>query len=157
MSYGNRRLDIARFVLATACLFFLLGFKETAPDDGVWLITPEEAAAPAEPPERPTRGIFDKGPLIELITPSETIAVSVPVQIWIQFKSIRAPVDLDTLRVTMGILASFNVTDRVRPYASADGIRIPNARMPSGTYRLRVRIGDTNGDITVKQFTVQVG
>jgi hypothetical protein len=146
------------FVLATTCLFCSLGLTEAPPvEEDVWLITPEEAAAPPQPPERPTRGIFDKGPLIELITPAETMTVSVPVQIWIQFKSIRAPVDLETLRVTMGILASFNITERVRPYASADGIRIPNARMPSGKYHLRIRIGDTNGDITVKQFTVEVG
>jgi hypothetical protein len=143
-------------VLGSACMFFSLGVKEIAAvDDSVWLITPEEAAS-SQPAERPTRGIFDKGPSIDLLMPSETMPLSVPVQIWIQFKSVRAPVDIETLRVTMGILASFNITDRVRPYATSDGIRIPNARMPSGKYHLRVRIGDTNGDITVKQFTVQV-
>jgi hypothetical protein len=53
-------------------------------------------------------------------------------------------------------LVSIDITDRVRPYTSPQGIHIPDARLPSGTHIVRISVADTAGGVSRKQITVSI-
>jgi len=135
-------------------------------EDGVWLITPEEAATPTAPPDelRLQGGTPfevgdeapDTGPVIEILKPSENKPLSAPLEIAIKFTPRHAPVDLSTLKVTVLKLISIDLTDRLRPFASQEGIRIADARLPSGEHTVRISLADVAGGLSRKLITVKI-
>jgi hypothetical protein len=124
-----------------------------------WLITPEEASLAEAPPETPPaqsirlRGAraTGAGPTIEMVTPEEGTPVAAPVTVFIRFAANQAPVDLSTLKVV-----KIDITDRLRPYVSDEGIRISEGKFPSGKFRLRVTLGDVNGNLTTGEGALVV-
>jgi len=147
----------------------VLGLAELSPAalaQGVWLITPEEAAMPPSPDETiHPRGVMpfdigreapDTGPMIELLKPNDGRSTPGPVEVSIRFEPRAAPVDLSTLKVMVVKLISIDITERVRPYTSPQGIQIPDARLPSGTHTVRISLADTAGGFSRKQVTVSI-
>ena len=133
---------------------------------GFWLITPEEGAmAPAfvDPHGVRDRGLFssdsveqNKGPVIKMEKPNVDDVVASPLEIVIQFSPREASVDLSTLKVTLVKFIDIDLTDRVRPYVSNEGLHIPDAQLPSGEHTVRVTLGDTDGGLTVTQLYVKI-
>ena len=144
----------------------LAALGPTALAQGIWLITPEEAAMPPSQDEiiHPRGGMLfdigrevpDTGPMIELLKPNDGTSTPVPVEVSIRFEPRAAPVDLSTLKVMVVKLISINITERVRPYTSPQGIQIPDARLPSGTHTVRISLADTAGGFSRKQVTVSI-
>ena len=137
-----------------------------ADQEGLWLITPDEAATPAavvDPDEIRTRGLFqraaplpDSGPDIQIEQPGLDQALRPPLDIAISFIPRRSPVDLSTLKVTLVKLVNIDLTDRLRQYVSAEGLRLTQVQLPSGEHVVRLSLSDQAGGKTVKEITLNV-
>lgn len=155
--------SLRQALLIAAALALTTPLLATEPDPaGGWLITPDEAAladAPAAAPSVPDlrgRVTSGTGPRLEMVAPEEGQPARAPVSIVIKFTPTRAPVDLDTLKVTLLKVIKIDITERLRPYASVDGIRIEDGRIPAGKYRLRLQLADVDGNLTVGEGELHV-
>ncbi|MBI5043314.1 MAG: LPP20 family lipoprotein [Nitrospirae bacterium] len=97
------------------------------------------------------------GPIIKVVTPEEGKVYAPPVNIELNFitKGL-AEIDLSTLKVEYLKLFSIDITQRVLPYVSKQGIKISNAQFPSGTHNLKITIGDKKGAVTIQKFTAVI-
>jgi hypothetical protein len=153
-------------ILAAAMGFGLSEARAAGAEQGGWLITPEEAAQPAAPegmipppsgkPFDIGRDAPDTGPIIDLVKPEEGSSRPAPMEVLVRFTPRSAPVDLSTLAVSVVKLISIDITDRVRPYTSTEGINIPDAKLPSGKHTVRISVGDAEGGTSRKQLTIIV-
>lgn len=153
-------------IVAGAMVFSMSQARAAGSEPGVWLITPEEAAQPAAPegmlsppggkPFDVGREAPDTGPMIELVKPEEGASRPAPLEVLVRFTPRSAPVDLSTLAVSVVKLISIDITDRVRPYTSPEGINIPDAKLPSGKHTVRISVGDAGGGVSRRQLTVTV-
>ena len=99
----------------------------------------------------------DTGPVIEVLRPLLGVPVSIPLEISVKFVPRGgALVDLTSLKVTLMKLFGIDITDRVRPYASPDGIKIPDAKLPSGEHTVRITVADASGGVSQKHVTLMV-
>lgn len=149
--------------------------------EAFWLITPDEAA---QTPKRSRqvspdflKGLFKElpsietpgmaplsidrqppntGPRIEWMMPSTERPSATPTTVEIQFIPQDAPVALDSLTVTLLKFIDLDITDRVRPFATAEGIRIPDCELPSGQHELRITIEDVAGGISHLNITIEI-
>ena len=128
------------FITIVIGLGFLLapGLAQSASDKELWLITPEEAAMASA--KKPPDGS---------VTPS-------PVEVDVKFRPTIGPVDPASMKVTLIKFIDVDITDRVRGYASADGIYVPAAKLPSGKHTVRVSIADQDGLRSAKDVTFEV-
>lgn len=122
------------------------------------LITSAEAA---QPDLKISKGMFDseepnEGPIIEFSAPTPGTEVEKPVPIKIYFKQNQAPVDISTLEVTYLKLISIDITDRVKPFATAAGINIEEADLPSGSHKVKFAIRDTKDNLTEKTLKIKI-
>ena len=141
----------------------------------VILVTEREARLPdaAAPPYEDflkQRGLFDsfrqfstpkapeppRGPEIALIRPRDGATYTGTLDIEVRFIPRAAPVDLSTLNVEYVKLWGIDITGRVRPYATVEGIQLQNAQFPSGSHRVKISVGDMAGNFTSRAFTVRV-
>lgn len=142
-------------------LFLAPGSAQAAGDKGMWLITPEEAAmAPAKETSGrdPTQigAESNLGPKIEVLKPLDGGSAQSPVEVDIKFIRKMSPVDPASLKVSVVKFINIDITDRVRTYASADGIQVPAAQLPSGKHTVRVSIADQDGLRSIKDVTFEV-
>lgn len=139
----------------------LAGSSAAQPPGGrgiVVLVTPEEAGHPDAPAlllGGAERAVTD-GPGIEIVTPQKAAEYRRPIDIRVDFKPQGAPVDFETLKVTYVKLFNIDITDRVKPFASAAGIRLERADLPSGNHTVRVSIADTRERESSATFTVKI-
>jgi hypothetical protein len=126
-----------------------------------WLITPHEAAmAPAQEGfgsgEIQIGGESDLGPRIEVVKPTNGGSAPPPVEVDIKFVPKMSPVDPASLKVSVVKFINIDITDRVRAQASAEGIHVPGAQIPSGKHTVRISIADMDGLRSVKDVTFEV-
>ena len=126
-----------------------------------WLITPEEAAMAPAPEgggkgEIAVGGEADLGPNIEVVKPTNGGSAPPPVEVDIKFAPKLSPVDPASLKVVVVKFINIDITDRVREYASASGIHVPSAQIPSGKHTVRVSIADKDGLRSYKDVTFEV-
>lgn len=156
-------------LVAASCAMVLalyVGMAAATEQEGMWLVTPEEAAlAPTPLDKRGPQGGGsldvgreppDTGPMIEVLRPLLGAPVSIPLEITVKFVPSSAPVDIASLKVTLMKLFGIDITDRVRPYASPAGIQIPDAKLPSGKHTVRITVADTSGGVSQKYVTLVV-
>lgn len=157
---------------ARALLILPLLVGTTATDSAqaqpIFLVTPEEANLPEVPAEAPAepgaplgpgkqKEALEFGPRILVIKPAEGRAVAVPLDIEVQFLPQEdTNVDLATLEVKYVKLVSIDITDRVRPYASTEGIRAERVSFPRGKHTIRISIADTRGASTSRVLTMTI-
>jgi hypothetical protein len=152
--------------VVSASLAFVGSSLAAGPTEGVWLITPEEAAmAPEAAGQITTRGLLpfdaareapDTGPLIEVLKPQDGKVLSPPLEVSVKFAPRNAPVDVSSLKVQVVKLVPIDITDRVRPYVTAEGIEIPDAKLPSGEHKVRINLSDNAGGVSRKEMTVTI-
>jgi hypothetical protein len=107
------------------------------------LITEEEASQPADP--FAPKGLFP-GPKITLVSPhSETAGVKSPIHLKITFEPRGANVIPTSLKVTYLKFHPVDLTERVRAFASQNGIDMPEAEVPPGLHKIRIQITDSDG------------
>lgn len=129
----------------------------------MFLIKLEEVAmtnAPAE--EEQAVAILDetekKGPIIIVKSPLNGETYATPVKVEMEFfPRSDAKIDLSSLKVSYIKFFNIDITERVKPYATEDGILIPEATIPKGKHKIRVRIADTRGNVSSEnlKFVIQ--
>jgi hypothetical protein len=120
------------------------------------LISEEEAKLP--PPRGAVaadrRGIT-RGPKIELVAAGEQSHS--PLHLQLRFESFGgAKIDPDSLKVTYLRTPNVDLTDRVKSFARASGLDIPDAELPPGDHMIRVDIKDSDGRIGSVSFVLKV-
>ncbi|MBT0895058.1 hypothetical protein KI811_14690 [Geobacter hydrogenophilus] len=125
----------------------------------VELLTSAEGAIPNERSYgfASSQILENSGPAVELVSPSLEQEQKSPFSLRVKFTPRPGTsVDLGTLKVEALKLMPLNVTSRVRPYASATGIHVAQAKVPSGVHKIRFTLGDSAGGITKQVFVVTV-
>ena len=132
------------------------------------LITREEANLPAYRP--PSKGLGEEpgqsrpglrwrglaaGPQLIVVAPPAkggTLIAHRPVSLHIRFRTAEdgAAIDLNSLRVTYLRLWGIDITDRIKPYLSTQGIDVDNADIPPGEHSIELEVRDTLGRV-IKQ------
>ena len=123
------------------------------------LITAREANTPDLPSSELhiEAGREDDGPIIEVVTPELGKIYKSPLQIIIKFIPNKGKeIDLSTMKVQYLKLLTVDITHRVKPYTTENGINVPGAKLPSGDHGIRLIIGDITGAITRQVFYVEV-
>jgi hypothetical protein len=126
----------------------------------VTLLTSEEGAVA----DVPSTGLvergaeFSTGPEIQVLQPDVGgNPLRPPITILVKFMPRPdRPVDLSTLKVECLKIITIDITKRVLPYATKDGINVAAASFPPGEHRLRITLGDISGGVTRKVFFVKV-
>lgn len=122
-----------------------------------WLISPDEARlAPAPDDEIRSRGLHDAGPGIEIVRPTEGEIVPSPAEILIRFRPKTTAIDLTSLKVTLLKFIPIDLTDRLRPYVSPDGIAVKEAKVPTGAYRVRISLSDAHGKTSMREISFEI-
>ena len=122
----------------------------------VQLLTATEAAQPDGPRSSgPGRSAIDGlqkpetvvgAPQILVDTPESGGEVSAPFPVKIRFvPSAGAKINVSTVRIEVLKLVPISLLARVKPYLTAAGINVPEAKIPAGTYNVRVAVADDQG------------
>ena len=120
------------------------------------LISAEEAKLP--PPKGAVvadrRGIT-RGPRIEVVGEKEQSHS--PVHLQLKFESFGgSKIDPDSLKVIYLRTPNVDLTERVRSFAGATGLDMPDAELPPGDHMIRVDIKDSDGRIGTTSFLLKV-
>jgi len=151
---ASKAMEIRMRIIVTACsTSLLLG----VPASAEVLITASEAAQPpSSDVSMSVRGIT-RGPTVDQISPSPTVAVHSPLELKIKFTAHNgAKLDPAAVKVLYEKEAPIDLTDRLRKYMSSDGIDMPDAEVPPGTHLLRVELKDSLGRKSVSEVKLRV-
>jgi len=100
-------------------------------------------------------GLSSSGPRIEIVQPEAGTIKSVPFPLKIKFLTQpEASVDVNSLKfdiIKNGLRIS--LLDKVRPYATPDGIDLPSMALPDGKFEIEISISDLNGLRTTETQT----
>lgn len=119
------------------------------------LLTDEEAARPAAKNYGFSEALKEDGPAIS--AKDLEISGAEPFQFSIAFTPRdRVEVDLSTLKITCTKADPIDLTPRLQTFATAKGIFVDKTILPEGLYRFRVGIGDYQGRLSQKEFTLNV-
>ena len=143
--------------LAVACAMALwAGVPNPASAEDVFqLISPDEAALPTD--DVYSRGITRGPRIVQVSPPPESGQLQSPVRLVIRFKGRGgAAIDPETLVVTYKKRPPIDLTRRIEPFITADGIDIEDAGMPPGHHRIEVSIKDERGREGNLDFTIDV-
>ena len=150
-----------RISAIAACLVATLGGAAAAlaQSKGVVLITAEESGLAAAPQGDLTfRAGVSRGPSITLVSPkpSEPTLRS-PFRLQLKFEGRGgAQVDADSLKLTYAKSPSVDLTARIKPFASASGIDLPEASVPPGHHTIRAEVKDKDGRASTVTFVLKV-
>ena len=140
-------------------VFFMVAVSGVAcAAGGFELITREEAASK----DMPNPVYFEitraeGGPLIEVLSPEAGKSHKSPINIKVKFvPSGGFDIDLATFKAEYMKFIAIDLTPRLKDYVSKEGIDVPGAKLPSGTHTIRLSVGDANGALTRRIFTVEV-
>ena len=123
------------------------------------LITADEAKRPRQPTANLAfRAGISRGPAINLLMPNAApAAVQSPVHLELKFAAHGgAKIDQDSFKLTDVVVPAVDLTDRVKSFTKADGIDVPAAEIPPGTYTMHAEIKDSDGRSGSLTFTLSV-
>ncbi len=137
----------------------VIGIGQAAAGD--WLITPEEAAMAPAPllkgvPIEVGREDISAGPVIDVVEPLNGGRGPMPVQVLVKFAPLFGPVDLDSLKVVLVKFIQIDITDRIRPFVTAEGISVKEAKIPPGKHRVRISLADQTGAVSIREIAFEV-
>jgi hypothetical protein len=120
------------------------------------LITAEEAALPAQKGAVPNSGRgITRGPKIQ-VSEAEGLQPS-PMHFQVKFQTYGgSSIDLDALKVTYLKSPLVDLTSRVKPFAQATGIDMPDAQLPPGEHMVRIDIKDSDGRTASTIFLLKI-
>ena len=139
-----------------AAVFLALIATAPMPATAAPLITPEEAALPPQKGAVPNsaRGIT-RGPKIQ--APEAAAALPSPMRFQVKFQTFGGSnIDLDALKVTYLKSPVVDLTPRIKPFAQATGIDMPDAQLPPGEHLVRVDVKDSEGRTASTSFLLKV-
>ena len=135
------------------------GLTAAAPAGAFDLVTKEEAALPAGPlPVLQMRGSPTRRPKIVVISPPPSAGlVHSPLDLKLQFHAFGGgEIDPGSVVVTYLKQPAIDITQRIMPFITADGVNIPQAEVPPGKHQFWVELKDTTGRIGSAEFDFQV-
>ncbi len=99
----------------------------------------------------------EDGPVISVAKPSVGARVKSPLEILVHFIERHAQVVLSSLKVeVVTSFISYNLTSRVMPHATTQGIDMKEAPIPPGKYTIRISLGDAQGKMSIRYFSIEV-
>lgn len=131
--------------IATPLLAILLSSAATAALADP-LITSDEAHRPDDPAAQPSRGIT-RGPTVRVETGSPHAGVPFDFRIDVTPHG-GATVDPGDIHVIYMKVPAVDLTDRLKPYRTADGFEMRAAEVPAGDHPLKVEVQDSDGHVT---------
>lgn len=131
--------------IATSFLAILLSGAATAALADP-LITQDEAHRPDDPAAQPTRGIT-RGPTVRVETGAPHAGVPFDFRIDVTPHG-GATVDPADIHVIYMKVPAVDLTDRLKPYRTAEGIEMHAAEVPAGEHPLKVEVQDSAGHVT---------
>jgi len=153
-----------RGALAWCGPFALVGLLALAtPAKAVQLVTDAEAALPPSPsahlPELASRGGPTRRPNIVVVSPATNGSlVRSPLALKVKLSAFGgARIDRDSIVVTYEKTPLIDITQRIMPFISPDGIDVPDAEVPAGVHDFRIEVKDSDGRVSRKEFSFQVG
>jgi len=119
------------------------------------LLTAEEASRPEEKSYGFASPLPDNGPVIGV--PKLEVIEGKPFALVVSLtpRDGAAP-DPSTLRVECLKSPAIDLTPRIRPYVSPEGVNIDNVALPAGLHHFRVSVSDARGRMSEKDFTIVV-
>jgi len=137
------------------------GFAEAcvSQSQSIVLITGDEAKRPRQPTsDLSFRAGISRGPAINLLMPDAAhAAVQSPIHLQLKFAAHgSAQIDQDSFKLTDVVVPALDLTDRVKSFIKADGLDVPLAEVPPGTYTIRAEIKDKDGRSGSLTFTLNV-
>jgi hypothetical protein len=97
------------------------------------------------------------GPEVVIVSPDLQGECRSPVSIVARFTPLSGhEVDLSTLKVEWLKFITFDLTSKVRPFATQEGIMAEEVSLPRGRHKLRISLGDTGGGLTQLLFEVKI-
>lgn len=124
------------------------------------LITSTEAALPAAPVlSLQLRGSPTRRPAVVIVSPPPTAGqLNSPLDLKLQFQAFGgATIDPSTVVVTYLKQPAIDLTQRLTPFITAQGIDIPQAQVPPGKHQFWIELKDNEGRIGGGAFSFQVG
>ena len=87
-----------------------------------------------------------RGPAIRQVSPEAPVPANQPFPLKIEFAGRGGEkIDIKTAQVMILRGNNVNITDRLKPFITANGIEMPAAIVPAGTYVLQVAVSDASG------------
>ena len=146
----KKRLIPVRLIVLTSILTLLPSLASA-----VQLITNEEAKLPAAA-KLTARGGLTRGPSIKVLSPADS-KVKIPFDMKLIFEPHGgAKIDPDSVKMTYLKSPLVDLTDRIKPYISANGIDMAKVEAPPGEHHLKVQVTDSKGRVgsTIVNFVV---
>jgi hypothetical protein len=137
----------------------LAGVAAAAPADAIELVTKEEAALPAGPPPAlQLRGSPTRRPKIVVVSPPPGAGlVHSPLDLKLQFHAHGGTqVDPSTVVLTYLKQPAIDITQRITPFITADGVDIAQAELPPGEHQFWIELKDKDGRIGGAEIDFQV-
>ncbi len=118
------------------------------------LITSDEAHRPDDPAAQPSRGIT-RGPTVKVETGAPRAGTPFDFRIDVTPHG-GATVDPADIHVIYLKVPAVDLTDRLKPYRTADGFEMKGAEAPAGNHPLKIEVKDSEGHetSTVVRFDV---
>jgi hypothetical protein len=140
------------------CLVGLLA--AATPAAAIQLVTEQEAALPPDRlPGLELRGSPTRRPSAVIVSPPPNAGLmKSPVSFRIKLQAHGgAKIDPDSIVVTYKKTPEIDITQRIMPFITADGIDVPDAEVPPGTHAFRIELKDNEGHLGATDFSFQVG
>ncbi len=131
----------------------------TTPASAFDLVTPAEAALPpGQVPTLDLRGSPTRRPMVIVESPPQSAGqVHSPLDLKLQFRAFGgAAIDPNSVVVTYLKQPAIDMTQRLTPFITAQGIEIPQAQVPPGKHQFWIELKDNNGRIGGGEFAFQV-
>ena len=121
------------------------------------LLTAKEAALPMAKTYGFAARERSDGPVIVIESPSQDGDKLAGASLRIKFvPRLGEKVDLKTLRLECLKEHPVDLTQRIKPYVTPQGISVDKVRIPDGIHRFRVSIADYQGKLSEKEFVMSV-
>lgn len=144
---------IRRMIAAAALLLAVTGGHAAA----MTLVSEQEAAMADNPLAAfDVRAATARGPILRQDCPPPPGAVErSPTCFRVSIRPNSADVLLNSLRVTYLKAPPVDITPRVAPYVTPQGIDVPEAELPPGRHAFRIEISDATGNVTVTVVRIE--
>lgn len=110
------------------------------------LITPEEAKLPPAAEVSLAQRALTRGPGVSQIVPGPQEAAAAPLPLQIGFTTRNGvPIDPASVRLVYLKRPNIDLTARIKPFVTPEGVIVTRANVPSGVHMLRIDVKDARG------------